>query len=131
MFNNQDLKAILYYLGFIVIVYIGLKVTSLGSKSIYITADEEFIKKEFKKREIRQYITIFSMLFIYPFLIFILSGFEKHFDKTPKILSFGVIAVVSAPIIYSFFNWRCPKCGNLLGRRLFPKSCSMCGSKLS
>ena len=40
------------------------------------------------------------------------------------------MAVISAAIIFSIYNWRCPSCGKYLGKGIDPKFCPKCGVKL-
>lgn len=92
--------------------------------------NEKMIVEEFRKRETRQYITLFSMLLVYPVIILISAIYESHLNKIPDVILYGIIIILIAPVIYSYYNWRCPRCGTFLGKRFSPKFCNMCGAKL-
>ncbi|SKC66291.1 hypothetical protein [Maledivibacter halophilus] len=92
--------------------------------------NEKMILEEFRKREIRQYITIFLMLLVYPAIILISAIYESHLNKIPKIILYGIILALLAPVVYIYYNWRCPRCGSFLGKRFLPKFCNICGAKL-
>jgi len=38
----------------------------------------------------------------------------------------GVLAV-AATLVFSFVNWRCPKCASYLGRSIWQRHCPKCG----
>lgn len=109
-----------------------LNIVIMGDDNVSKTTkdSDEGLKEEFKKREIKQYMTLILICFVYPIVIFITAVMEKSFDEIPKIIVIGIIAVIIAPVGYSYINWRCPRCGMFLGKGLFPKYCRMCGFKL-
>jgi hypothetical protein len=41
-----------------------------------------------------------------------------------------LLAVVFGVLIFSFGNWRCPKCNGYLGKAISPKFCARCGVQL-
>lgn len=44
--------------------------------------------------------------------------------------TYAILGLVGGLVIYSFFNWRCPKCNVYLGRSINLKHCSKCGVQL-
>lgn len=40
------------------------------------------------------------------------------------------LAIVVGLVVFSRFNWRCPKCNKYLGRGTNPKHCAHCGEEL-
>lgn len=41
-----------------------------------------------------------------------------------------VLVIVIGLVVFTRFNWRCPKCNKYLGRSGNPTHCSNCGEKL-
>lgn len=73
-------------------------------------------KEIFKKRKRLQMIV--TSVVVIMIIVLVVTGFEK----------IGSILVFVA-LIFSKFNWRCPKCNSYLGKGN-PKHCIKCGEQL-
>lgn len=40
------------------------------------------------------------------------------------------VLIIIGVVIFSRYNWRCPKCNSYLGKGTNPKHCSNCGEEL-
>lgn len=40
------------------------------------------------------------------------------------------VLIIIGVVIFSIFNWRCPKCNSYLGKGTNPKHCNNCGVEL-
>lgn len=77
----------------------------------------EDFKEVFKKRKKMQIlVTIVAALAA-------MASYITNFKTIALIIVIGVV-------IFSRFNWRCPKCNKYLGKGSNPKHCSNCGQTL-
>lgn len=91
---------------------------------------EEHFRIEFKKREMRQYASMILIPLFYGIASFSFVMLEKKIGKINKPISGVMIAIVLAPVILSYINWRCPRCGMFFGKRINIEYCQNCKLKL-
>ncbi len=93
--------------------------------------DREQIMREFRRRQSRQLIAIAAALF----LVLLFAVLYKRPDligEFSKNLLFGAqIAIITAFLGFTGFNWRCPACRKFLGSDIHRRRCKKCGAVLS
>lgn len=99
-----------------------LKATNESSSTSDVEK-QKAIYEAFKKKQRNQYIILAIVMLIY---IAIKMEFHPQWLSAPIL-----VGMVSASVIFSFINWRCPSCKRYLGRSLWgPKYCKNCGTRL-
>jgi len=92
------------------------------------------VQEKFKKRKRNQIVAfiIFAITMYGCFNTLYSVGDTGHKDSAVVMIIAVVITV--GFVIFTFKNWRCPKCNKFLGRfvinRRFIESCKSCGEKL-
>ncbi len=94
--------------------------------------DDATVREEFSRRRKRQWIASacavagIALAFLGP------SIFGEVGQKPAEgpLVVVG-IAVVIGVAIFSFKNWRCPRCGHYLGKRMFLRFCTSCGAQFT
>lgn len=93
------------------------------------TADDpELVITRFRSRRNRQF--ILAGVVIAMVMIQILFGRSNQSTQLERFIAITLPAVVVGGLVFSLFNWRCPKCNGYLGRSLNPRYCSKCGAQL-
>ena len=92
--------------------------------------DPTLITREFRARQTRQIIAIAAALFLV-MLSAVLYKRPVLVELSKSILFGGQIAVITAFLAFSAFNWRCPACGNFLGGDIHRRKCNKCRAVLS
>ena len=89
------------------------------------------IKRRYAIRRRRQYIAatpILVALVIIKILLHV-TDMEDSDWLPPNIWASTAVLAVLGLIVFSLFNWRCPRCNAYLGRYSY-KHCSSCGAEL-
>jgi ssDNA-binding Zn-finger/Zn-ribbon topoisomerase 1 len=88
------------------------------------------LRREFSKRRFRQILVVIAIV-----IAVIGDGVLK--DETARPFGWDATDVVWAEVVFmigavafSFWNWRCPKCGRNLGKDVNPQFCPKCGYEL-
>jgi hypothetical protein len=89
----------------------------------------ERIKREYRKRRFRQYVWTLPLL---PALVVALL-----WEKDGQGLTLGgvhlmpiVVGLAILGALFTLWNWRCPACRRLFGKRMNPRRCPYCGVEL-
>ena len=80
---------------------------------ITLTDSKEIFKK---RKKIQMLITIVALIAVV--LLFVTK------------LETAALVIVIGLVIFSRFNWKCPKCNRYLGKGTNPKHCIHCGEEL-
>lgn len=93
-----------------------------------VNADSKIVE-EFKSRRKKQFIAIIPVVIGMIFIVLAEEGGSLYgIDQIYSLIIGGVI--VLSCLVFSFMNWRCPKCNTYLGKKISPAFCSSCGEKL-
>lgn len=83
----------------------------------------------FAKKRKRQ-ITV--AILVIPFML--LRVFKSELRQldfiNDSIIGYALIAFILGILVFSFINWRCPKCEAYLGKEVLIKHCKKCGVQL-
>ncbi len=91
--------------------------------------NEEEIKREFKKRFIRQIIISPLLIGLILTLFYLIDQAEKKGEGSLLLIVLAGVGLLVA-FAFSFKNWRCPSCQKYLGKAMNPRFCSKCGVAL-
>ena len=94
--------------------------------------DDVVIRELFARRRKRQRIAA-AIAVVAIFGAFFGAELTNDPDERPYQTPLGIagIAVVVAVILFSFRNWRCPRCNRYLGKRMSTRFCASCGAQLT
>ncbi len=91
--------------------------------------DEERIRREYRRRQSRQFVAIALVMFD------VLLGAVLH--KRTGLLGLSRQAIFALQAIgiaafagFTAWNWRCPACNKYLGSDVFRERCKACGTRL-
>jgi len=92
--------------------------------------DDEQIKREFGLRRGRQQLAIAVSLFLLILILLLHSrpNLLGEFSKNAAIAA--QLVVITAFIVFSAYNWRCPSCNKYLGSDINRRRCKQCGAGL-
>lgn len=92
--------------------------------------DNKQIVRDFRLRQGRQILAIAATTV----LLLFLAWLHKHPDLFGNFSRNTILAVqivlISAFIVFSAFNWRCPSCKKYLGNDISRRICKHCRTKL-
>jgi len=88
------------------------------------------IKREFRLRQSRQSLAIAVMLVLLLSFTFLYGRPDLFGVFSKKTIVGAQIVLITAFIIFSGFNWRCPSCNKYLGADIGRRICRRCGTRL-
>ena len=89
------------------------------------------IVEEFRRRRGRQVAVAAAVFAAFGLLIWAERVQPHPLGLTPRSGQIGVLMVVIGAPLFSFKNWRCPKCSRYLGKTWMLRFCPGCGVPLS
>lgn len=88
------------------------------------------IRKRFHVRRRRQRVLVFVLLAAGISAAFLGKGKTAVIGIPSSFFVPAFLFVVLGAILFSLYNWRCPACGQYLGKTMDPQFCSRCGAAL-
>jgi len=92
--------------------------------------DDQAIAEEYKARQSRQIIAIAIAMF----LVLLSAVLYKRPDLlgpiSGKTLAGLQIVSIASFVVFSAYNWRCPKCDKHLGSNIHRQQCGKCRTRL-
>ena len=92
--------------------------------------DNKQIMREFRLRQNRQIIAIAAALFLVIFLAVLYKRPDRFGEFSKNTLLAAQIVLITAFIVFTAFNWRCPSCNKYLGKDIDRRICKHCGTRL-
>lgn len=103
--------------------------TGVPSPDSYTEEQKKEFRRRFAAKRRRQ------LLLIAPLLLLVVAVTLAQFEPAwltpyfPYLLSFGAM-FLPLGVFFTLRNWRCPACGEYLGRDFNPNVCPRCGIRL-
>ena len=92
--------------------------------------DDTHITREFCRRQGRQILAIAVALFLVIVLAVVTKRNDLFGDYSKNSLAAVQLAVITAFIGFTAFNWRCPSCNKYLGNDIRKRTCRHCKTRL-
>ncbi len=92
--------------------------------------DEKHIARDFWMRQGRQLLAIAIALFLVLFLAIAYKRQDLFGEFSKNTLVSAQLAVITAFIGFTAFNWRCPSCNKYLGKDINKRMCRHCRARL-
>jgi len=106
----------------------------LGSSKRKITKldkrDNRQIMRKFRLRQGRQILAIAVALFLVLFLAALYKRPDLFGEFSKNSLFAAQFVLITAFIVFTAFNWRCPSCNKYLGNDINRRTCKQCGTRL-
>ncbi|UCH81324.1 MAG: hypothetical protein JSW20_01610 [Nitrospiraceae bacterium] len=92
--------------------------------------DVNQIKREFWQRQGRQILAIAVALFLIILMAVVYKRQDLFGEYSKNTLVSAQLAVITAFICFTVFNWRCPACKKYLGKDIHKHLCRHCKTRL-
>jgi hypothetical protein len=92
--------------------------------------DVNQIKREFWQRQGRQILAIAVALFLIILMAVVYKRQDLFGEYSKNTLVSAQLAVITAFIGFTVFNWRCPACKKYLGKDIHKRVCRHCKTRL-
>ncbi|MBI5196500.1 MAG: hypothetical protein HZA10_09275 [Nitrospirae bacterium] len=92
--------------------------------------DDKQIARDFWMRQGRQLVAIAIALFLVLFFAVVYKRHDLFGGFSKNTLISAQLAVITAFVGFTAFNWRCPSCKKYLGKDINKRVCRHCKAKL-
>ncbi len=92
--------------------------------------DDKQIIREFWLRQSRQILATAIALFLVIFLAVVYQRHDLFGEYSKDTLVAVQLVVITAFIVFTAFNWRCPSCKKYLGKDIHKRACRHCKTGL-
>ena len=92
--------------------------------------DNKQIIREFRLRRSRQILAIAVALFLVISVAVIYKRPDRFGEFSKNMLFAAQFVLITAFIVFTAFNWRCPSCNKYLGKDIDRHTCKQCGARL-
>jgi heme A synthase len=102
----------------------------MSRKKVMQEKDDKQIKREFWRRQGRQFLATAVALFLVLAAAVVYKRSDLFGDYSKDTIFAVQLVVILAFIGYTAFNWRCPACKKYLGSDIFKLTCRHCKTRL-
>jgi len=92
--------------------------------------DDKLIKREFWRRQGRQFLATAVALFLVLSAAVVYKRSDLFGEYSKNTLFAVQLAVIIVFIGFTAFNWRCPACKKYLGSDIYKRTCRHCKTRL-